>query len=255
LAGRALLRPGDIAEVLRSRFPLAGEVPAGSAELTKLLAQAGLPFVWDEKKAAFVAESAPGSTRTTRGATSGHGVSVAPRDQMEEGLRLRFRDGEPLVLTLSGRLHARGLARLAALFPFEVVSLERELLQEMRRVVDTAEASWETILAADAEGPQGPDWVNLLGVVDAALESVEARLAGSEQALLLERVGLLARYRRLGLVERLMARSGAKGGPPAVWLVVTQGSDELPRVDEVPVPLPPASRPVPLPRGWLEEAG
>lgn len=255
LAGRAAWRPAEIAELVRSRFPLAAAVPTGQAELQKLLAGAGLTFTWEEKRAAFVAETIPGSTRTTRGTTSGHEPRVVARDRVEEELRLRFRDGEPLVLTLSGRLHQRGVERLTSLFPFEVVSLERELLAGMRRVADQNGAEWPIIVAADAEGPQGPDWANLLGVVDLALEPLEARLTGSAQPLLLERVGLLARYRRLGVVERLMARSGAKDGPPAVWLLVTQGPDELPRVDEVPVPLPPASRPVPLPRGWLEEAG
>ena len=256
LVGRTPIRPEDIAEIIRSRFPEAEPLPRQIAPLQEMLAESGLELEWDRKKDAFVSRLASLVSTPSVSFTSGHETRPIPRDQLERKLADRFGDGGSLVLQVHPRLLERAQERLVELFALQPISLEQRLANQLKAVALEQDVEWPVVLEADAAGPTGPAWGNLLSLVQLAAEALErelGELAGQagETGLLLNRFGLLARYRQLSLLERLMARAD-EGRSGAVWLLASGSAEDLPKVDGVALPLTSFGRPLLLPRTWLE---
>ena len=57
-----------------------------------------------------------------------------------------------------------------------------------------------------------------------------------EPALLI-RPGLLARYDQMQILDGFAQGSGAKDGPPSLWLLLAQSAQGLPRVDNAVLPV------------------
>ena len=258
LVGRSPIRPAEVAEVIRTRFPEAEALPQQVQSLQSMLAEAGLELEWDRKKDAFASRQSSLVSTPSVTLTSGHEVRPIPRDQLERKLAERYKDGGSLVLQVYARLLERSLERLQQLFPLQVISLEQRLAQQLQRTAREQEVDWQVVLEADAAGPAGPAWGNLLSLVELAVDELRSSLGQSaghpgEGGLVLYRFGLLARYHQLHLLERLMGESD-EGRIGACWLLASGSADDLPKVDQQALPLTSFGKPLLLPRSWLENA-
>ena len=86
-------------------------------------------------------------------------------------------------------------------------------------------------------------------LVGRAMPRVEEQLSSAGSTLLLVNPGLLARYDKLDLLERLRDRVGRPGGPPGLWLLLP---GQQPLIDGKAVPLLSPAQRVHVPEGWLE---
>jgi hypothetical protein len=86
-------------------------------------------------------------------------------------------------------------------------------------------------------------------LVGRALPRVEEQLSSADSTVLLVHPGLLARYNRLDLLERLRDRVGRPGGPKGLWLLLPA---QQPLIDGKAVPLLSPAQRVPMPETWIE---
>ena len=89
-------------------------------------------------------------------------------------------------------------------------------------------------------------------VVHRALPRVRAELAAAECPVLLNNLGLLARYDQMTFLDDLRDSTGRPGGPPGVWLLVPSDAQESrPLIDGKPVPVFTAAQWARIPPAWL----
>ena len=130
------------------------------------------------------------------------GLRPVPRDRLERELTTRYSDGQPLVLLVPPRLLAAAEERMLSLFSLRLVAVEELLLRHLHAVAEANEVDWAVLVEADSQGPSGPFWGNLQGLVDEALANLEVELLPAGEPVLLKRFGLLARFGRLNLLEK-----------------------------------------------------
>jgi hypothetical protein len=104
------------------------------------------------------------------------------------------------------------------------------------------------VLRTDAT-PHNGDWAKLMLLVGRAMPRVEQQLTSAGSTLLLVHPGLLARYDRLDLLERLRDRVGRAGGPKGLWLLLPA---QQPLICGKAVPLLSPAQRVYVPDGWIE---
>ena len=86
-------------------------------------------------------------------------------------------------------------------------------------------------------------------LVKRAMPKVEEQLSSAGSTVLLVYPGLLARYDRLDLLERLRDRVGRPGGPAGLWLLLPA---QQPLIDGKAVPLLSPAQRVYVPESWIE---
>lgn len=146
-------------------------------------------------------------------------------------------------------------AALRARWGATPLSLEEELLREMKDAARQAGADWSVVLAADAASPGSFDGTNLRSLVGLALPKVEERLESAASPLLLTWPCLLVRYDRLDLLDRLRGRRTRAGASGAAWLLVAADEQsELPVLDGKPLSVLSPTLYARVPHAWREEA-
>ena len=141
-------------------------------------------------------------------------------------------------------------------FGVTALSIDQTLLREMKEVALHAGADWRVVLAADAAAPGTFDYTNLRSLVGLALAKVEESLtAAAGSPLLLTWPGLLVRYDRPDLLDRLRDRhtgSGARATETAWVLIPADDQNELPVLDGRPIPVLSPAQYARVPHAWLE---
>lgn len=123
----------------------------------------------------------------------------------------------------------------------------------MRAEATAKNVDWNRVLAADAAAPDSGDWTKLKRLVTGAIARVEERLHGAQRPLLLTYPGLLARYDRLDVLERLRDLAGRRDGLPGVWLLVASDDQQaLPTIDGRAVPVITPGEWARIPDQWLQ---
>jgi hypothetical protein len=264
LVGAQALRPEDIAERIRSRYPASAALPKGDA-LAALLQEASIELRWDsaarDGEGAYVPKDIRGAGLTST-------TSLAPRIQtasppivaddeaadVERRLAAAARTGGFLVLTVEPRLYEAAASELRR-FGVTRVSVEELLLRHLHRRAEEAGAAWEVVVAADGAGSDSRDWTRLLSLVRSTIPAVEADLAAAGQMVLVTESGPLARYGAMAVLERLRDRAGDPSGPHAAWLVIpADTTKELPMVDGEAVSVLSDSQWARLPERWVLNA-
>jgi hypothetical protein len=227
----------------------------GRPELDALLAAAGVPLVWNEKAARYVAKQAlvsgvTGLVSTTRRApraTTGTGTRPGWRRvedavlAADDRLLGTLEQGGWLVVTVAPRRLARAERQLAGFDGVAHLDVERVVLDGMRSFCRERNVRWERVLQADAGEQGGPEWARLRQVVAAGVDAFRTALQQAGTAVLVVNSGVLARYDEhlsvLATVKGAM-RTGAGGVPRTVWLLVPWGDPEAaPLLDGVAVPM------------------
>ncbi|MGH8673525.1 MAG: hypothetical protein ACREVG_04370, partial [Burkholderiales bacterium] len=143
---------------------------------------------------------------------------------------------------------AKELAKRLALHS---VSLDELLITAMREQAAQASADWRVVLQADRAARDSSDWRRLNALVQRALSPIRQSLLTDGEPLLIQHLGLIARYGQVGLVQSL--RDAATGGErPARFILVPGDEFRPPMLDDVVLPVITPADWVHMPRAWLE---
>lgn len=274
-AGRAIslsagaLPPGPVTvdtvrRVVQARYPEAAPVPEGRA-LGDLLAD--LNLVWSEAQQAYVRpDVAPVTSASTQVVprqetthTSHRPASSPERDdarEFEGRLRLAVTRGHFRVLDVTAGLDGQAAAELARRTGARAVSLEREILAEVSRLMAALDVDPAVVLAADRDGPAAPeDWSNLRMLMKQAATTVIDRVHAGTDPVILTQPGLLARYALDDVAEHLVALSRRDHAPAVLLVNPTDDAAAPATIDAAPRPLAvplgsPAQR-LRVPESWL----
>jgi serine/threonine protein kinase len=261
LLGLQRLTPEQVHQRVRSRYPEAAELPTGEA-LGALLAASGLEYAWDGAAAEFRAPTfAPG---TSTGTATGSIVGVVPARSdaeadaldLERRLRRVAAEGRFLVVNAAARRVGPVAAALHERHGFELLSVEAALIAAMKAVAAEMDVAWEVVLEADGAPRESADHRNLQLLVAQAVDRVRERVLASARPLVLQHLGLVARYQRFELLEAL--RDACRDPhQPTPGLVVLLGADDpqaMPVIDRAPVPVLEPADWTPMPEAWLYQA-
>ena len=275
LARTALLVPGtlpvdDLRSRVRTRFPDAAPLP-DRPELDDLVREA-VGLSWHEggqdeagmprppgyripRPAAVASSLTASGTRFATGVTAN--VVESERTiaaNTADRLRRHAANGGYLVLTVSTRRHEQAIDDLASFGP-KVLSVERLLIERLHQVAAVKGADWErAILAADAAGPAGPNWLRLMAPVREALALVHSDITAAGKHVLLTYPGLLGRYDALGGLDVL--RDGIYRRTPAqaletLWVLVPSDDPRgVPTIGGRAVPYTASTEWLALPEAW-----
>jgi serine/threonine protein kinase len=271
LGGVKTLTDQQIRDRVAGRYPEAEPLP-DRPRLDELLAAAGVDLEWDPVslggQGSYVS-SAHHTTSVSEPSTPPPRLPTTPgRDprapitpeeadarQFEEKLRRSLKEGAFLALLVPPRSYQQARRELEARFPLRVVDGDRlivDALREAARQVKPRGVDWSLVLQADAtpttERASNRGWNNLMMLVKRAVPTVEQQLSSADSTVLLVHPGLLARYDRLDLLERLRDRVGRAGGPKGLWLLLPA---QQPLIDGKAVPLLSPGQRVYVPESWL----
>lgn len=234
------LTPGVVQQRVLTRYPEAAPLPE-RPELDALLAE--LKLKWDEATGLYVR---PGERRLTEH-TSLTSVSSLPTlptaqraldpgyiavDEFEERLRIT-RDRRTLkVLGVRADYAASAALALTHTLGVRRVSLDEALSAAIHAIVQEQEVDLDVLYAADQLGPGGDDWPELRNVAQQAAERVAAELFPAPEPLLLVQPGLLARYRLLGFLRRLVDAARDPQCAALFLLVPSRDKAGVPKINE-----------------------
>jgi serine/threonine protein kinase len=254
----------EVARRVAARFPEAEALPPRPA-LDGLLAGADVDVSFDDLAGRYVANKNPALTGETsyasplaRLVTAHSPILALPRDRdateaerFEERLTSSIRAGGLLILMADQRYLAEA-ARELRRFEVTPIDLDDLLISRLHAAAEAANVRWDLVLRADSSDPSSADWSRLTALVDRAMPSIEKSIIDTPGTVLLERAGLLARYGKLGLLERL--REAASGGQTlkGVWLLLpADGQAERPVLDKSVIPVVTRNEWLRIPLPWL----
>ncbi len=272
LLGARTLTIAQIQERVKGRYPLVTQWPE-RPELDRLLEEAGCRFEWQptggpQGEGIYVRPDDTaflGLTSTTRTARQGSGELVggtegitpemAEARAFQQRLTRAAREGLFLALRVPPR-HALSVEqRLRQGFGVTVRSFDALLLAALRIAVrEKGIKRWEVVLEADAGGPNGAKWDNLLALVDLAMPYVEEQLSAESGTVLLTDPGLLARYHRMDLIGRLQERVLRPNGMHGLWMLIPSDDQSMgPVIEGEAVPVITPNQWARVPDGWIHE--
>ncbi|WP_089718070.1 hypothetical protein [Candidatus Entotheonella palauensis] len=265
LLGVSPLNAAKIRERVSSRYPDAISLP-DRPELDDLLRDAGFDFVWDtnaeQGRGSYVSQLSEtvlvtsgsesiGRISTAIGSLAVREITpeIADARQFEERLQRAIQDRTFLVLMAYPKYYQRAREELCRRFPVQLVDFEALLINAMRDVAEKAKVDWDLVLKTDAT-PNGGDWSKLMLLIDRAMMLVEEELRSAHTTILLVYPGLLARYDRMDLLERLRDQVGSRDGMPGLWLLLPGQHQAM--IDGKPVPILGPGQRVNIPETWLQ---
>jgi hypothetical protein len=257
------LKPEQVQERVRARFPeLTTDLP-GHPALDRLLADAGFVLEW--RAGHYHAPRRPGSaTRSTviRRRSTGPGASHWTVDSPELAAALRAeqrlagssaeRGFRALTVRLNG--HAPARADLATRFGGRPLNVAARFVGALRALVDArAKPTWGKVLDADAAEPGSLDALKLAEFTRQAWQRLQPELLSEVDGaapLMLHDAAPLARYRAMDVLEAVA--DAARGGAGTVWLLCpAEDPAQLPRLDGTVVPIVTENEWIPLPDAWV----
>jgi hypothetical protein len=217
---------------------------------------AGWEFDWSAEHDAYLTRVddaltlAPSSTRWHRSRDAAR--VVTPDDGFEQRIRSAIDTRGFRVLKVHPDDLEPALAALEGQFPeLEQVDLDGEIANVLDTFLDERGIDPDTFFDADAGGPGGRGWRNVLRVMEAVLERVTAGLTAGQAPLCLRNVGLLGRYELWTPVHALNPQVGAR--PSRATLVLLPGDVSSPVAEVAPqkqLPILPGQLTV-IPDSWL----
>jgi len=270
LFGASELSIKDINERVMGRYPEAEPLPTGT-ELDRLLAAAELDLEWQpisstyKYKASAVISNLSNLTSHKRQVTplsletSAFEVSpdVANARIFENKLRRAYKEGAFLVLMVPPSDLLKAESAIKEFFSdINYQSLDHLLITAMRKKASELKVDWKVVLQADSASSDSKDWRNLQTLVTHAMKLVEEQLSKSDRTILLSYPGLLARYNRIDLLERLREKVGITGGDLyGLWLLLaTDEQSKLPMLDGKAIPVTSSAQWARIPDSWINSS-
>jgi hypothetical protein len=262
LGGVKVLTAEQVRDRVAGRYPEANPLP-DRPRLDELLTAAGLELTWDPDalggRGGYVPPgtttsiSKPSQTSPRLPTSTGRDPRepLAPEEadarQFEEKLKRSLKEGAFLTLLVPPRAYQEARRELERRFPIQAIDGDRLVIDALREVAGKARVDWSVVLRTDAT-PHNGDWNRLRLLVGRAMPRIEQQLSSADATVLLVHPGLLARYDRLDLLERLRDRVGRAGGPKGLWLLLPA---QQPLIDGKPVPLLSPAQRVHVPESWV----
>lgn len=270
LFGASELSIKDINERVMGRYPEAEPLPTGT-ELDRLLAAAELDLEWQPISSTYKYKESPiisnfsNLTSHKRQVTplsletSAFEVSpdVANARIFENKLRRAYKEGAFLVLMVPPSDLLKAESAIKEFFSdINYQSLDHLLITAMRKKATELKVDWKVVLQADSASPDSKDWRNLQTLVTHAMKLVEEQLSKSDRTILLSYPGLLARYNRIDLLERLREKVGISGGDLyGLWLLLaTDEQSKLPMLDGKAIPVTSSAQWARIPNAWINKS-
>jgi serine/threonine protein kinase len=264
LGGVRMLSAEQVCGRVAGRYPDAEPLP-DRPRLDELLAAAGVELTWEPEaldgRGGYVSSARDTTSISTGSLPPPRQPTAAGRDprepitqeeadarQFEEKLRRSLKEGAFLTLLVPPRNFRDARRELESRFPVQAIDGDRLIIDALREAAGKARVDWSVILRTDAT-PHNGDWNKLMLLVGRAMPRVEQQLASADSTVLLVHAGLLARYDRLDLLERLRDRIGRAGGPKGLWLLLPA---QQPLIDGNAVPLLSPAQRVYVPESWIE---
>ena len=247
LAGPQMLTEEALRGRVEGRFPAAAALPP-RPELDALLDRLGAERLWQDAGPAgpgyYPRLPAPAAASTSEFGRYGT-LSPAPEmtpevldaRALEEKIAHAAKTGAFLALTVEPRRIREAETELIGRFPREVVNLERLMLEAMRAEAEARRVAWPKVLAADAAIHGSREFQNLLRHASRAAPRVRDQILALRSPALLIRPGLLARYELLDMLTLFSQASGAREGPPSLWLLIPQSDAGMPWIDRAALPV------------------
>jgi hypothetical protein len=269
LSGLDQIEPAEIQERVASRYPDAERLPDPPL-LDELLRAAGLSLEYDPRAGRddvgmYVTTAVRNGHLGTTGSSVPSRLSthltarrppatpeVTEARLFEDQLRRSLSGGKFLVLTVRPSWIEKAGEELSRRFTLRRVSVDRLLIRHLKARAEQRKVRWSVVREADAAPASSRDWQNLLRLVGESMPAAEAELWAGSGPLLLTCPGLLARYDQVGWLNRLAARAGKSGDPPAIWvLVAADETNPRPVLDGTAIPVLDSSQYAHVPESWL----
>ncbi len=208
------LSPEEVQRRVSGRYPEASPLPPRPA-LDKLLE--GVDLTWNG--AAFMRHARGGtSTFLTHGTRlSEHRAPLSDQDlaaaEFRSQLRSTLEHREVRLLSVRSRYARAAAQRLAGEFGLAIVSLDHELVAEMKGIAAREGIELGAIYATDRQGPASPQWGLLKQLATQAAKQLATRLLPPEGPVLFTQMGLLARYALGRLLENITTSVHAETAP------------------------------------------
>ncbi len=263
LLGPRRLPVAQLHSRIHSRFPRAEPLP-DRPELDDLLRKVEIPLKWHSASESLPAGYAPPSRgsgltrhtttirrRTTASLAGELGPEAQAAQRFEDTLGRAIRDCRVLIVTCDLprlELAAHELAQRMSLQP---ISLDHLLIKAMREQAATAKADWRVVLQADRAARDSAAWRRLNALVQRAMPTIRDPLFNNDQPLLIQHLGLLARYGQVGIIQALRDHA-ASAKLPARIILVPGDEHRAPTLDHVVLPVITPADWTHLPRAWLE---
>jgi hypothetical protein len=168
--------------------------------------------------------------------------------QFEERLQRAIKEGSFLALLVNPSNYELARDALRRRFPISLVDLEGLFIDTLKEVAAKAHVMWDLVVKTDA-APSNGDWNKLMVLVGRAIPIVEQHLLSAEKTMLVVYPGLLARYERMDLLERLRDKVGRRDGIPGLWILLPGDHQAL--LDGKAVPLISPGQRARIPESWL----
>ncbi|MEU0517124.1 BREX system serine/threonine kinase PglW [Streptosporangium sp. NPDC006007] len=228
--------PEQLKARVRARYPRVGAFPERRQDLDALLKAAGVPLV--PGQGGYAPRDARAtllpSSRSRVPTSLGGGLGGKEFADFERRMVLSSRERGFVTLSVDYRFYTDAVATLSTRFGAEVVDVTAELLTAMRTTADALNVDWSLVLRSDRPDAAPQDAANLRRLVAMAATGVEERLAAASEPLLIVEAAPLARYGRLGVLDRLADKATAR--PAARWLLLPVERSGVPYIDDRPAP-------------------
>lgn len=264
LLDRHGLTPDQVRERVHARFPKAAALPA-RPELDQLLADAEVGLAWDSTVSRFRLPDvvgAPSLSSLSLAGTRYSNVTAADVefDELERQLGRVATDGGFVAATVNPGSLDRAARKVAELLGATLLDLDALLVAHMRTAVAEANATWEVVVAADAEAPTDAKFKALERLAHRAIERLDEQVRSTGTTLVATGLGLLARYHGLGLLERWREDLTRPDGTTPrgdlrglVLLLPGTDREQQPTIDGATIPIVTAAQWARIPTAWLKK--
>jgi serine/threonine protein kinase len=246
-----------------ARYPEAQPLPGRADGLDRLLEEAELGLRFVEESARYVragvsgATSLPQASAIDRQATVGPTMVSSERTRragdFEDALRSVVQERKLRVLAVNPAWQRHAIVDLERSLGVRAVAIDRLIAARMDAVIRARSSKPEVLDRADAAGPEGPRWSQLLTVAREAAEAVAKELLPPKQTLLLTQAGLVARYRLEAFVAQVVEAAQDDASAAIVLLnPVPVGNRPDVLAGTLPVPGLLPGQVTEIPREWLE---
>ena len=262
----AVLGPGkpmELLEKVAARYPDAEPLP-DRPELDELLASYDLH--WDAAEAAYSRRGASPPTSFDTRHVSHPRVAAEPSQprvlsareivvaDFDDRIRAALERRALLVLGVAADqapVAARALGARHRLVP---ISFDRLFADELARQMKSRGVAWDSVTAADAEGPTGEAWPLLVGLARDVATAIAGRLLPPRKPLFLVDPGLIDRYQLTDFLRALGAAAARDDADAILVLVPDQGGGTPAIGGRTPVPGLLPGQTTWIDPGWLKEA-
>jgi hypothetical protein len=179
------------------------------------------------------------------------GPEALTAQRFEENLQRALRNRRVLIVTCAlNRMEFAG-DELVRRLGLEPISVDRLMIKAMQEQAVAAGAAWNVVLQADHAQRDSVDWRRLNALVQRAVPVVRQQLLELDQPLLIEHLGLLARYGHIGIIQSLRDAATASQ-TPARFVLVPGDEFRPPMLDHVVLPVITPADWAHMPLAWLE---